>query len=181
MGFKKWWKNEGVGKATSPLGPLAGAAPVFDALGIGEEKEDPNKQVNDTMKGGMAEGKALGESLMADPDLVKSRQGMRDNLALTGPNKDVLNQQASKQVANMRYKGSKMSHQQQLEAQRKLSSDIGAQKFTEDQEKAQGMYDMDLNKAKFIGGMSIGGAQMALAQMKEKKTGLDGMFESIGF
>lgn len=133
-----------------------------------------------SMQSGMASGKALGESIMSDPDLVQSRAAQKANLATTGPNKDVINQQASKQVANMRYKGSKMSPQQELEAQRKLSSDIGAQEYMEDRQKTGDLYKMDLDKAKFLGGMSMAGGQMAISQQEQKKGSLGSMFDSLG-
>ncbi len=141
---------------------------------------DSGDTTGPTMESGMASGKALGTEIMSDPDLVASRDNLKGQLALTGPNKDLINQQASKQVANMRYKGSKMSPQQELEAQRKLSSDIGAQSFMEDQEKAQDLYKMDLDKAKFLGGMSMAGGQMALSQQEQKQGALGSMFDSLG-
>jgi len=147
---------------------------------FGGKEEDPSSQFQNSMTAGMAQGKALGQEIMSDPDLVASRDQIKAQNQLTGPNRDVINQQASKQVANMRYKGSKMSPQQELEAQRKLSSDIGAQKFVEDQTKAQNMYDIDLGKAKFLGSMSMAGAQMALSQQEQKKGALGGMFDSLG-
>lgn len=179
MGLKKWWKNEAK--------PAAKKAYSYTPTGMamnlmkgGSGEEGGNAGLNNSMDSGMAKGRALGESIMSDPALEKSRAGLKENMALTGPNKDLINQKASKQVANMRYKGSKMSPQQEIEAQRKLSSDIGAQSFMEDRDKAEGLYKMDLDKAKFLGGMSMAGGQMALSQQEQKKSSLGSMFDSLG-
>ena len=179
MGLKKWWKNEAkpVVKKAHSFTPTGMALNVLKG---GSDKDGGTAGLNSSMDSGMAKGRALGESIMSDPDLEKSRAGMKQNMALTGPNKDLINQKASKQVANMRYKGSKMSPQQELEAQRKLSSDIGAQSFMEDRDKAEGLYKMDLDKAKFLGGMSMAGGQMAISQQEQKKGGLSSMFDSLG-
>lgn len=144
----------------------------------GEEAAE-QQRMDTAMSQGMEKGKALGSELMSDPDLLESRGQLKEQLALTGPSRDLINQQASKGVEQMRYKGAKLSPMQQVEAQRKLSSDIGAQKFMEDQQKAKDIYNVDLQKAKFLGQMSMTGALAATAGVKsseEQKSGISRFF-----
>ena len=120
---------------------------------------------------GMAEGRALGKELMSDPALTESRAGYKAQQKLTGPDKDMINLKASKGVEQMRYKGAKLSPIQQVEAQRKLSYDQGAQSFKEDQVKARNIYEMDLKEAKFMGQMAMGGALAAVSGVEQKDKG----------
>lgn len=145
---------------------------VFDPLNAtglfgGEDPETPGA----AQTRGMAEGRALGSELMADPDLTESREGYKAQQKLTGPDKDIINQRASKEVEKMRYKGAKMSPMQQVEAQRKLAHDQGIQSFKQDQVKARNIYELDLKEAKFMGQMAMGGALAAVSAVEEKDKG----------
>ncbi len=126
-------------------------------------------KMDTAMDKGMERGKALGTELMSDPELQESRGQLKGQLSLSGPNKDLINQQASKKVEQMRYKGAKLSPIQQVEAQRKLASDQGAQGFMEDQQKAKDIYNLDLQKAKFLGQMSMSGALAATSSLEQPK------------
>jgi hypothetical protein len=168
MGWKDKLKRGAVAVST---GGLSEAYRAYDK-NKNDDREASNKAL---VSSGMASGKSMGEKFMSDPDLVRSRQKYKDLAGEFGASQDAINQAASQNVAAMRYKGGKMSPLQAGEMQRKLASDIGGQRFDESRTLAKDIYKMDLDKAKYLGAMTMAGGQMGISQQEPQES----MFQSI--
>ena len=130
---------------------------------------------------GMSSGIAEGRSLLADPNLAKSRSGLKEALKTSGPSQDEINQKASRAVASQRYQGNpQASSLQKKEMSRAISSDLSKDAYRQDMAKAAGAYNLDLNEMKFAGGMGMAGAAAQVAQTERKQSFMESTLDTLG-